>query len=320
MSRALLPLLGAMIWAAPASAQEGYYAPGKAALEFREVVEDGQDADPAKTETLKDDKGNSVRLIKCQLLSTVDIEGIQIEKDNRDLFPVKDNKDVVPLKVCLYFKRSSWLKVETETKRLLGKKLAVIYNGQVLLAPAVHVALRDVAELSGADIEKYVPRLAADMQPAKGPPTPLERKKARRTWLEEQLAAPPRNPGWTLELARLYYSTEEYEKAAPLFKELWLANPSAPEAPRMLGMCHMGKQQYEEALRCCEKLLSDNPAEEHTTRFLMALVHHAKGDKAAALREMDKALKALESSGLKGDKKADALRMIEDGRTQIQSP
>jgi hypothetical protein len=35
---------------------------------------------------------------------------------------------------------------------------------------------------------------------------------------------------------------------------------------------------------------------------------------------MDKALKALESSGLTGDEKAEALKMIKDGRAQIQAP
>lgn len=313
----------------PPALQADFYTPGKVVMEFREVVEKEMDVDPAKVETLKDRNEEPIRVFISPIISTADIEIISVEDDMYR----RGQKSMT-----FYFKQSSWRKVEDETKRLCGKRLAFVHDGQILAATKVWGALRDSAQLSNTGLNPAYMKLIAAMQPAKEPPNRAERSKAMREWLEEQLANGSKNLDHMKDLALSYYGDKEYEKAVPFFKMLAQAEPSIVKSTLndtpnssftftrgmskgdvflMLGSCYMFMEQYDEALRCFEKIINDDPKNIHSIRLAMAMAYLGKGDKDAALREIAEARKALESSNLKGAKKAQALQAIEKGKAAI---
>jgi tetratricopeptide (TPR) repeat protein len=77
--------------------------------------------------------------------------------------------------------------------------------------------------------------------------------------------------------------------------------------------------KFDEAIRCFEAILERAPRAEYMVRPVMALTYDSKGDKPAALREIDKAMKALDSSSLKDEKKAKLRQMLETMKNRLGS-
>jgi tetratricopeptide (TPR) repeat protein len=298
--------------------KEGYYKPGKATLTMREVMEDGRQDDPSQSETVNDRIGNPVRLARTPTLSSADIAGILIEKD-------KDATLEYALKATIFFKTSSWQNVEEKTKRLKGRRLALLIDGHILSMPVVTRAVRNLAVLNR--VEEWPAQVGSNLQPAGAPPSEREQKKALREWQEERHAVSPNDRDITSELAKLYHSSEDYEKAITLYEELWKTDPDNIDLVLIrnfdtvlsLGKCYTAVRKYDEALRCFETVVKYAPYVEYLARSAMANIHDLNGDKPAALREMDKAIKALESSGLQDEEKAKALRMLEKEKARLGS-
>ena len=114
--------------------------------------------------------------------------------------------------------------------------------------------------------------------------------------MEQAIRLLPRNPEYYATLGFIFVEVDAPEKAEEAFQEALKHYAYEMLAHYGRGVLAFKKRNWEEALAHFNDALIADP-ERPETLYYLALVHHRKGDNAAALKAMQKAQDKFEEAG-----------------------
>jgi len=273
-------------------AQEGYYVLGEQEIEFRPIVDVRKDAEVQENwEEMLDIRGDRFLVLKKAELGSQDVEAIRVRKS-----PFEPHERY---QISVSFKKESWDKVRSITKRLIGRRLGIVRGNRLISAPVVQTAVDKDAVIGGAVRMSDVQWFIAGLDPKEQPPEE-DREGEYTKWLEQWVRKSPDDLDAMSALAGkyMYGETKDYGKASTLFEEILRKDPQRTEHLLNLGTCYTRLGEYDKAARTYERAIVARPEDEWIARWQLAEAYKGQGETPLAIRELEKGLRLLEASSL----------------------
>jgi cytochrome c-type biogenesis protein CcmH/NrfG len=301
MPRAILPVLLVLAPVLTAAAQEGYYAVPPGVLEFRLVHDGGPQEPPGGTVEYPDTAGKTARVERTPLVTGDDIEGILVDRTR------EGDRDV--WQITVDFQRTSWGRIRSATRRLIGRRVALVHDGKILLGPVVRGAVTTEAQTVAADEDvPWLRPFLARLKRVETPPSRDQRKEAYRALLEKTFADNPQDVEALDELSAENLWSGDYDHALELFEKLVRLAPSrAGRLNVLLDRLEAGKE-YDKAIRCCKLLRQAEPGTAWSARYRAARIYRAQGDRPSAVAELEAGLMELRFSPLTPSRRTELIQ------------
>lgn len=293
-----------------AVAQEGYYHMGKEQLEFRFAVKRmDKTEDERGWEDLTDLENKHFLVSREAVLDAEDIDGVFVDK------PFDD----VTYSITIYFKKKAWNKVHNITSRNIKRRLAIVKDGKLIMAPMLREALDGQADIVGNIDQTTVEWFLKGFIRAKEPPEEKARREEEDEKSKEELMKKVREHPDDIDsqmgLVNIYMfrKPRNYARAAVLLENFIKIAPKRTDGLSLLATCYEHLGEYEKAVEILGKLQTVKPSEELTTRVQLADVYRKWGHYDSAIKELSKSLKMLDSSNRPGKE-----LMIETTRNEMK--
>jgi tetratricopeptide (TPR) repeat protein len=293
-----------------AVAQEGYYHMGKEQLEFRFAVKRmDKTEDERGWEDLTDLENKHFLVSREAVLDAEDIDGVFVDK------PFDD----VTYSITIYFKKKAWNKVHNITSRNIKRRLAIVKDGKLIMAPVLREALDGQADIVGNIDQTTVEWFLKGFIRAKEPPEEKARREEEAEKSKEELMKKVREHPDDIDsqmgLVNIYMfrKPRDYARAAVLLENFIKIAPKRTDGLSLLATCYEHLGEYEKAVEILGKLQTVKPSEELTTRVQLADVYRKWRHYDSAIKELSKSLKILDSSNRPGKE-----LMIETTRNEMK--
>ncbi len=273
-------------------AQEGYYVLGAQEIKFRPIVDVRKDAEAQENwEEMLDIRGDRFLVLKKAELGSQDVEAIRVRKS-----PFEPHERY---QISVSFKKDSWDKVRSITKRLIGRRLGIVKGNKLISAPVVRTAVDKDAIIGGAVRMSDVQWFIAGLVPKEEPPE-ADREGEYTKWLEQWVRKSPDDLDAMSALAGkyMYGETKDYGRASTLFEEILQKDPQRTEHLFNLGTCYTRLGAYDKAARTYERAIVARPKDEWIARWQLAEAYKEQGETPLAIRELQRGLRFLEASSL----------------------
>ena len=259
--------------------ENSYYRNENASIEMRLLVEP---EDEIPWVNLQDSEGATQRVSKEEAISSSDVEGVSIERDE----------------IVIHFKPTSWSRIRETTTRLKGKRLAIVKDGEIIISPVMRAPIDRAALIDSApkiNLDGFLKGFVLQTRPPH-----LDSDKIYMQFLSEWIVTHPNDLDRKHHLATLYLEDKEspqIEKALPLFQELAEAKPNDGLIQMRLIVCYIGLGQFDQALATSQHALSNIQRRDQMFMYgLIGEIHYLKGDKENAIENLEIQLERVKES------------------------